>query len=250
MCSRYLVDKEVIFIILVGMQLSLAILSKKAVEYALNNDWKKAIETNLLILDKYPSNTDTKIRLGRAYIQTKQFEKAKKIFKEVLEIDPINHVALKNLELAKNKKTTSKNENNLSTNSLVKEPGTTTELTCLISTKGITGRDFVVGEVLKFKVKKKSVEVLRTKNGKDIAVAVIEDKDIIKRMNRAEELSSLLTGYVTKAEDKNLSIIIRCGHPVFKGEKQDIRPYIKKGLDDIDLEESEEEETEEEIIEE
>ncbi|GIW69706.1 MAG: hypothetical protein KatS3mg101_0453 [Patescibacteria group bacterium] len=71
------------------MQLSLAILSKKAIEAALAHDWQKAIELNTQILEKYPNNLETKIRLGRALIQVKQFEKAKKIFKEVLAVDPI-----------------------------------------------------------------------------------------------------------------------------------------------------------------
>jgi len=44
-------------------------------------------------------------------------------------------------------------------------------------------------------------------------------------------------------------MIIKSSIPIFRGEKQDIRPYIKKGLDDIDLEEEENEE-EEEITEE
>lgn len=231
------------------MQLSLAILSKKAIEAALSHEWEKAIELNTQILEKYPVNLETKIRLGRALIQVKQFEKAKKIFREVLAVDPINSVALKNLEIAKSKKVDPKHENGINSNHLLKEPGTTTEYTAVINAKGVTGRDFTIGECLKFKVKKKGVEVYKCKKDKEILVSTIGDTDLVTRMNKAESLGAGISGYVIKSVDKSLTMIIKSSVPVFRGEKQDIRPYIKKGLDDIDLEDEEVEE-EVEVIEE
>jgi len=231
------------------MQLSLAILSKKAIEAALGHEWVKAIELNSQILEKYPNNLETKIRLGRALIQLKQFEKAKRIFREVLVIDPINSVALKNLEIAKNKKVEPKHENGINSNHLLKEPGTTVEITVNINCRGVTGRDFTIGECLKFRVKKKSVDVYMCRKDKDVLVSVIEDKEIVSRLNKAVDSHAEVSGYVIRAADKSLTMIIKSSIPIFRGEKQDIRPYIKKGLDDIDLEEEENEE-EEEIIEE
>ncbi len=227
------------------MQLSLSILSKKAIEAALNHEWQKAIELNSQILEKYPNNMDTKIRLGRALIQVKQFEKAKKIFKEVLATDPINPVALKNLEIAKNKKIDSKHENGINSNHLLKEPGTTAEITTNIVAKGVTGRDFTIGECLKFKIKKRTVEVYKCKKDKETLVSVLEDKDTVYRLNKACDSRAQISGYVVRSADKSLTMIVKCSIPVFKGEKQDIRPYIKKGLDDIDLEDEESEEEEE-----
>lgn len=231
------------------MQLSLAILSKKAIEAALGHNWEKAIELNSQILEKYPNNLETKIRLGRAMIQLKQFEKAKKIFKEVLSVDPINSVALKNLEVAKSKKIDIKHENGINSNHLLKEPGTTVEIVANINSKGITGRDFTIGECLKFKVKKKNVDVYKCRKDKEILVSVLEDKEIVTRLNKAADLHAEVSGYVVRAADKSLTMIIKTSVPVFRSEKQDIRPYIKKGLDDIDLEDEEAEE-EEEIVEE
>lgn len=232
------------------MQLSLALISKKAIEAALRHEWNKAIELNTQILEKYPTNLETKIRLGRALIQTKQFDKAKKIFKEVLEIDPINSVALKNLEVAKNKKVDNKHENGIDSNHLLKEPGTTVELTATINAKGVTGKDFTIGECLKFKVKKRSVEIFKCRKDKETLVTTLEDQDLVTRINHAIDKQSTITGYVVRAAEKSITMIIKSDIPVFKSEKQDIRPYIKKGLDDIDFdEESEEEPVEEEPIE-
>ena len=45
-----------------------------------------------------------------------------------------------------------------------------------------------------------------------------------------------------KGVDREAEILIKCTIPVFKSEKQDVRPYIKKGsLDEGDMEEEEEE---------
>ncbi|HAI62824.1 TPA: hypothetical protein DCL89_01200 [candidate division WWE3 bacterium] len=245
----FVIDKNFIFIILVGMQLSLAILSKKAIEAALGHNWEKAIELNSQILEKYPNNLETKIRLGRAMIQLKQFDKAKKIFKEVLAVDPINAVALKNYEVAKAKKIDVKHENGINSNHLLKEPGTTVEIVANINCKGITGRDFTIGECLKFKIKKKNIDVYKCRKDKEILVSVLEEKEIVSRLNKAADIHAEVSGYVVRAADKSLTMIIKSSVPIFRGEKQDIRPYIKKGLDDIDLEDEEAEE-EEEIVEE
>ena len=245
----FVIDKNFIFIILVGMQLSLAILSKKAIEAALGHSWEKAIELNSQILEKYPNNLETKIRLGRAMIQLKQFDKAKKIFKEVLAVDPINAVALKNYEVAKAKKIDVKHENGINSNHLLKEPGTTVEIVANINCKGITGRDFTIGECLKFKIKKKNIDVYKCRKDKEILVSVLEEKEIVSRLNKAADIHAEVSGYVVRAADKSLTMIIKSSVPIFRGEKQDIRPYIKKGLDDIDLEDEEAEE-EEEIVEE
>ena len=105
------------------MSLSLAVLTKKAIEASLKQKWAEAISLNSDILKVYPDNIDAKIRLGRCYLQTKEFSKAKKIFKEVLEKDPINSIALRNYDLAKNQKTECNgNSAKLSTKALLKEP--------------------------------------------------------------------------------------------------------------------------------
>ncbi len=100
-------------------------MARKAVKSALNGNWKEAIELNKSILEKNPSDLDAKIRLGRSFLQLGNYTEAKNCFKEVLALDPINQVALKNYEMAKNKKV--ENNNMGSKKSLIKEPGTTFE---------------------------------------------------------------------------------------------------------------------------
>lgn len=240
------IDKSLFFYILVLMNFSLSLVSKRAVDAALKCNWKEAIQLNNQILESYPKNLDAKIRLGRAYIQTKDFNKAKKIFKEVLSADPINPIALKNLEFAKNKKVEKNGNGYLKTKSLLKEPGTTQEAKVVLkSNKSITGM-FSAGEELFIKIKKKSVDVYKENKGKKSLVGSIDADDIIRRLNCAINKKSIITSTYTRAKDKDIFILIKSSVPVFKADKVDIRPYLKKGaIEEPELEMELDEEPEE-----
>jgi len=214
---------------LVRMHLSLAILSKKAIDAALKAQWVEAVDLNSQILEKTPNNLDAKIRLGRALIQTRRFEKAKKIFKEVLKIDPINAVALKNYDLAKRGKAEVKGQVQIDTKSLLKEPGTTYETTFEISSKGMTAKDFISGENVYLKVKKKTIEVQKQKDFKKVTVGFIGDRDVVQKLNIANDKNGRINAGFLKGMDKHVTILIKSSIPVFRAEKQDIRPYFKKG---------------------
>lgn len=224
------------------MQVSLAVLNKKAIDAALKANWPTAVTLNAQILEFYPDNTDAKIRLGRALIQTKKFDKAKKIFKEVLKIDPINPVALKNLEIAKKGRLESKEPARIDRKSLLIEPGTTKEVTVPIITKGITSREFYSGETVLIKVKKRSIDIYKIKKDSSILAGTITNQEIVQKLNSVVENSGKVQGSFIKGKDKDITILIKTSKPVFKSEKQDIRPYIKKGIDDQDMEIEEEEE--------
>lgn len=212
------------------MSLSLAVLTKKAIEASLKQKWQEATELNSTILKVYPNNLDAKIRLGRCYIQMKEFSKAKKIFKEVLAKDPINTLALKNLELANNQKSDCNgNAGKLSTKSLLKEPGTTCEASFEVTTKNVKKEDFISGEILTFKTNKKGVEVQTIKNDKKISLGSIEDKYITQRIICALDKEAKIKITFTKWKDKRMSVLIKASVPVFKPDKVEIRPYLRKG---------------------
>lgn len=220
------------------MSLSLAVLTKKAIEASLKQKWQEAIELNSSILKVYPNNIDAKIRLGRCYIQIKEFSKAKKIFKEVLEKDPINTLALKNLKLANNQKSDCNgNGGKLSTKSLLKEPGTTCETCFEITAKGIKEEDFTSGEILPFKARKKYIEIQKTKKGKKIPLGKIEGDYIVKRVSCALDKGGKIKITFTKWKEKEMIVLIKTSIPVFKPDKVDIRPYLRKGaIDEPEIE--------------
>ncbi|RJR27312.1 tetratricopeptide repeat protein [candidate division WWE3 bacterium] len=221
------------------MQANIALLAKKAIGEALKGNWESAIQFNIQILDKNPNNIDARLRLGRAYLQTKQFTKAKKMFKEVLQLDPINQVAQRNIDLINSKKL-DLNNNIVNPSLLIKEPGTTVEISLDLKGRGITGENLVPGEILVLKIKKRSVDIFRTKNKKEVLIGTIETGDVVSRLNKAQELKASTIASVIKGKDKMVEILFKTSIPVFKSEKQDIRPYIKKGsLDEPDAESEE-----------
>ncbi len=76
-------------------------LRDKAIQFALNNEWEEAVETNRKILKNNPTDRNAKLRLGKALIQLNSFEEAKKYLLEVLDDDPLNAIAKKNLKAIK-----------------------------------------------------------------------------------------------------------------------------------------------------
>jgi tetratricopeptide (TPR) repeat protein len=212
------------------MSYSLAVLTKKAIDASLKQKWAEAISLNSDILKVYPDNIDAKIRLGRCYLQTKEFSKAKKIFKEVLEKDPINSIALRNYDLAKNQKTECNgNSAKLSTKALLKEPGTTCETTFQIISKNVKKGDITSGEELPIKIKKNKVEVYFNKKKKSILIGEITDECINQRLVRAQEKQANIKVTYIKWGEKGITVLIKTSIPIFKPDKVEIRPYLRKG---------------------
>lgn len=230
------------------MTLSLAVLTKKAIEASLKQKWNEAISLNSEILKIYPDNIDAKIRLGRSYLQTKEFSKAKKIFKEVLEKDPINSIALKNMELAKNQKTECNgNGGKLSTKALLKEPGTTCEATFQVNSKGIKKEDLASGEELFIKAKKKNVEVYANRKNKSVLIGEITNEYIVQRINCTIDKGANVKMTFIKWNEKEITVLIKTSIPVFKPDRVEIRPYLRKGTieePELEIELEGEEETE------
>jgi tetratricopeptide (TPR) repeat protein len=240
-----LIDKPTDFYMLSLMRPSLAVLTKQAIEAALKQDWKLATKLNSEILGDRPNNIDAKIRLGRAYIQLKEFTKAKKIFKEVLIEDPINAIALRNLELAKSGKTECVTTT-LKIKSLLKEPGTTQEMKITIKARGIDTGDFMSGEELPIKVKKKNIELFKCKKGKNTLIGTIEDTYTVKKVNCLVDKKERIQAVFAHGKGNEMWILLKASAPVFKPDKIDIRPYIKKGtIDEPEIDPDSE--TEEEI---
>lgn len=72
-------------------------LAQKAVEAALNGNWKEATRLNSLILKENPKDIDALNRLARAYSELGNPRKAKSCAEKVLKIDPFNSIATKAL---------------------------------------------------------------------------------------------------------------------------------------------------------
>lgn len=119
-----------------------ATLQRLAINCALNCRWEEAIQYNERIIADDPENTDCLNRIAKAYMELGKHSQAKKIYQEVLKIDPYNIIAEKNLKRVnaiKKADTESGDSNHVPTNghsmiyasSFLEEPGVTTSVTLI-----------------------------------------------------------------------------------------------------------------------
>lgn len=69
-----------------------------AIDAALNCEWKKAEDLNRKLIKEDPSNVACLNRLARALFELEKYAQVKKICEQVLELDPYNTIAQKNLK--------------------------------------------------------------------------------------------------------------------------------------------------------
>src|SRR3989344_1767437 len=71
---------------------------QEAIEAALAGNWNKAVELNDALYEEYPEDITILNRLGHAYTELGQVNKASSTYKKVLEIDPYNPIATRNID--------------------------------------------------------------------------------------------------------------------------------------------------------
>ncbi|OGC53779.1 hypothetical protein A2709_02705 [candidate division WWE3 bacterium RIFCSPHIGHO2_01_FULL_43_9] len=216
------------------MQSDIAGLEKKAIKAAVASDWPCARDINLEILKIEPANLTAKIRLGKAYLELKEFAKAKKFFREVLGLDPINTVALRNLEFAKEEKRVGNTQ--CGYKNIIKEPATSCAASINITAKGITASRIPSGLTLELKILSGSTKVFGLIKDNKIELGAVTDDKVHKKLKAGKDQGANFTADFVKGADKNASIIINATMPIFDGERQDVKPYTKRDFTDSDSE--------------
>jgi tetratricopeptide (TPR) repeat protein len=211
------------------MQESIPSLTRKAISASLKGSWKEAVEYNTQILEKSPRDLDAKNRLGRALMQLGEFPKAKKIFKDVLTVDPINQVAQRNYKLATDKKIEKNSQTIIDPRNLIKEPGCTTEIQLDIEAKRLNASNFMPGEQLEVKLANGRVEFYK-KNSRGTGTLVSKtNSEMVKKLTKVKKLGGTFSAYFSSGLGKKIVILVRSSVSVFRAQKQEVKPYIKRG---------------------
>lgn len=106
-------------------------LAEQAIEAALDHRWEKALKINKQMLKLDGQNIDALARCAKAYLELGRFNLAKKFYGQVLQCDPYNPIASKNLKIIKSFKKgykpdpSSNGEFKLSASLFLQEPGKT-----------------------------------------------------------------------------------------------------------------------------
>jgi hypothetical protein len=72
-------------------------MTKEAIDLAMQGRWKEAISVNKAIIENVPVDVDAFNRLGKAYMELGEYDKAKEAYNGALELDSNNAIARKNL---------------------------------------------------------------------------------------------------------------------------------------------------------
>jgi hypothetical protein len=105
-------------------------MSQEAIKAALANDWERALKLNEGLLKKYPDDINIMNRLARSLGETGKVSQARKLYQDVLKLDPYNSIAEKNLHRLSTLRRFGRDENKNNANQLradvfLEEPGKT-----------------------------------------------------------------------------------------------------------------------------
>lgn len=223
------------------------ILEKEAIEAAINSNWDKAIELNKKIIKIEKKNIDAYLRLGFAYLQKNQIQKAKTIYKKAQKYQPANLLIKENLEKIKvleQKKIFQLPQTNLNPYIFIDAPGKTKTVNLVNCGQKTVLAKLSIGQEVYLIVKKKKIEV-RTKDKEYIGCL---PDDLSRRITIFIKAGSIFRAYIKDVTLKSTTVFLK---EEKKGKKvARYAPFsiaFKPGINNINISSSEnkEEDTEE-----
>lgn len=184
-----------------------AITPADAINAALSQNWEEAIRLNLAILEQDPDNLDAYNRLGFAYNQVGNAEKAKKMYESVLKRDQYNQIAQKNLLKLQNKHTSTGNGATafISPLMFLEEPGKTKIVLCVNPAPANIIASLSCGQEVKMKVKKHCIEIRDDENR---YLGALPD-DISFKLSRYMDGGNEYKAVIRSIAKNNLTVFIR-----------------------------------------
>jgi tetratricopeptide (TPR) repeat protein len=185
-------------------------MEQRAVDAAINQQWKEAITLNEKILAKDSKNLAACLRLGFAHLQAKNNKEAKRYYQKAIRIQPKNQVAIENLERLKilgerSGKKGSGVIGSLNPNLFLEIPGKTKSVMLVNPGQKKDLAELVAGQEVELKFKTRKVEA-RTKSGK--YVGCLPD-DLSKRLLYFIEAKSKYAAHVKEAGINRVVLFIR-----------------------------------------
>lgn len=225
-------------------------LRDKAIQTALVGDWQTAIDTNKELLDENPKDIDALNRLALALTVVGKVNKAKLTYQQVLKIDPLNPIALRNLKNLKTSKSVKGQTSSLQlSNNFIEESGKTkvVELINLAPTSII--QRLRTGEIVNLVIKRSKIFVLK---GEKEYVGVLPD-DIGRRLIKFINAGNKYEAYLKSVNTHKVIVFIKevkratkfKNHPSFLTLSESSLNLKSKGAPKADLEEEDYEEEEE-----
>lgn len=182
-------------------------LKDKAIQTALEGDWEEAISANKELLEETPKDIDALNRLALAYTIIGKIRGAKIIYQKVLDIDPLNPIALRNLKNLKNNKKEGKASPTqvFLNNQFIEETGKTKVVDLINIAPSLVVQTLRTGETVTLSIKRLKIFVL--KNEKQY-IGVLPD-DIGKRLIKFIKAGNKYEAYVKSVSPHKVIVFIK-----------------------------------------
>jgi len=181
-------------------------LKNQAIQTALEGNWQEAIAINKALIHENPEDMDALNRLALAYTIMGKLREAKSTYQKVLNLDPLNPIALRNLKKLKDKglNLTKKNLNSCINNEFLEEPGKTkvVELVNIAQPKVVEA--LRTGQSLELCIKRLKIFTLEGKQ----YIGVLPD-DIARRLIKFMKNGCKYEAYVKSSNQHKVTVFIK-----------------------------------------
>jgi len=184
------------------------LLKNQAIQTALLGDWKKAIEINKDLLEEDPKDIDALNRLALALTILGKTTTAKATYQKVLDIDPLNPIALRNakqLKGAKAKKGDTNGVNIQINNKFIEETGKTKVLELLNIAPANIISTLRTGELINLEIKRLKIFVIK---GEKQYIGMLPD-DVGKRLITFIKSGNKYEAFIKGANSHKVTIFIK-----------------------------------------
>jgi len=178
----------------------------KAIQATLEGDWEKAVKLNKTLVESDSNDIEALNRMGLAYTVLGKPRNAKKAYERVLEIDPLNSIAIKNLEKLNND-TGSDSENNITiqvNNIFLEESGKTKVVELINLAQPEILLTLRTGQSVDIAEKRLKIFVSQGKK----YIGVLPD-DIGKRLIKHLKGGNTYEAFIKSSSHQNVAVFIR-----------------------------------------
>ncbi len=181
-------------------------IKNQAIQTALQGNWTEAIALNKGLIKENPEDIDALNRIALAYTIVGKVKEAKSAYQKVVNIDPLNSIALRNLKKLKDKnlKITPVSGNYQINNQFLEEPGKTKVIELINIAQPKIVEALRMGQSLTLSVKRLKIFAQEQNQ----YIGVLPD-DIAKRLIKFIKAGAIYDAYVKSANPHKVSIFIK-----------------------------------------
>lgn len=177
----------------------------QAIHATLTGDWNGAITLNKTILQQDPKDVEALNRMALAYMIIGKPRSAKNTYQKVLEIDPLNSIALKNLKKIKSESSSEGDIINIQVNNIfIEETGRTKVVDLINLAQAEILLTLRTGQSVDLSAKRLKIFISEGKK----YIGVLPD-DIGKRLLKLIKGGNKYEAFVKSANQGNVTIFIR-----------------------------------------